>query len=423
MEVSYYLVAIVCNVVNTYNLYRFYNYAFDKNKYNSKVECISYIVYWIVNTFIYLFVNLPMVTLLTNFSAFYLLTFNYKGRQKQKIFSALFFNIALILIECIVVFVTTTTPLKVLGENSYSHISGPIFTAIFGYLFVEILIRRKNIRNQIKLPIAYWIVLLLTPICSCIISIYIQYLNNVDAIGVTICCLLFLVINLSIFYLYDKIIAYISSQKENETLAQENLNYRRLQENMQVSVDTTRQLRHDLKNHFIAMEGMLKARKYDELKAYLDKHSGELKELHIDTGNISIDSILNFKWEECKNNDIELVTEIAIPEGLEIAHETLTAVLGNLLDNAIEATKQVEEDRKISLTLCFEKGYMFLDIINPYRGTLREENGEYLTIKADKENHGYGLKSVKRAVKQNGGLIKVHTENQRFHVHVMLSTS
>ena len=69
-------------------------------------------------------------------------------------------------VESIVVIFTSDTLLPVLERNTYTMISGPVFTTILGYLLVDILIHQKNIRSQIKLPVEYWLVLVPIPIFS-----------------------------------------------------------------------------------------------------------------------------------------------------------------------------------------------------------------------------------------------------------------
>ena len=419
MEIMYYIIVVICNLINVYTLYRFYNYIFNKEKINQKIELFTFGIFWIVNTSVYCLINIPIITLLTNLISYYLLTFNYQGSQKKKIFSAVFFCFAMLFVECIIVFVTAKVPFNILEQNQYYAIFGQIFISIFAYLFIEILIHRKNVQKQINLPNSHWLFLLVTPICSYIVITYIMSFESATMKGLFLCCVAFLAINLSIFFLYDKIIEAALVQKDNELFMQKNNYYEKHLENMKVSVDSTRIMRHDIKNHMIVMAYLLDAKKYDELGEYFKNYYVNSFDALIDSGNTVIDSILNFKMQECRNKGIDLKTKIAIPATLQISSNIMVAVLGNLLSNAIEATEKLDHDRVVYCNLSFERGCLYLDVYN-YYNEIKKEKDIFVTCKKDKERHGYGLSSVKDAVERNGGTFSIRTDQQMFIANVML---
>lgn len=422
MEIIYYIMVSLCNFVNVIVLYRFYNYIFNNDKYSQTIEMVSLGGYWITNTLIYFLINIPLVNLLINVLSFYFLTFNYRGQQKQKIFSAIFFCIALVFVETIVVFISTKVGFDVLDQNTYTLIMGHVFSAIFMYMFTDILVHRKNVNKQINLPWNYLLGLLVTPIFSFIIVLYMMSLNDVTTFGLSVTCILFLLINLVIFYLYDKIIAHVAQQKEHEILVMQNRDYHYMIENMRVSVENTRQLKHDLKNHAVVLDSLTKNEQYEELKDYLKTIFQDISGTYVETGNTTIDSILNFKIQECKSKDICFDPIVAVPQEMQISYDILTIVLGNLLDNAIDATDKLKEGREICFRLTYEAGLLYLHMSNPYRGTLNIKDGVYQSTKTVSEYHGYGLKNIQKAIDRNGGHMHIEAKDQRFTVNIVLAT-
>lgn len=422
MELDYIIFALICSLINTIVLYRYFNYIFNKKIINRKIEFASYLIYWLLNNALYFFISVPIVNVIYNLSAFCLLTINYRAHWKKKIFSAIFFYMTLTLVEGMVVFITSKFVIGFFDSNSYNLIVGQVFTSVFAYTFTEILIRKKNVTKDVNLPLSSVLGLLVTPICSFIIINYMLSIHNENLKGLSLCCLLALCINLAVFYLYDNIIHHMAQQKENEAIILQNRDYHYMLENMKASVDSTRQLKHDLKNHAMAMGSLVNAEKYDDLKDYLKNIFQDVSGTEIDTGNITIDKILNFKIEECKNKKIEFSPMVAIPREINIPYDILTVILGNLLDNAIEATNKVEINRRIRFRLFYEVGFLNLDMENPYCGELQIKNGEYLSTKPASEYHGYGLKNIQKAIDRNGGYMEIETKDQRFIVHVILNT-
>lgn len=98
----------------------------------------------------------------------------------------------------------------------------------------------------------------------------------------------------------------------------------------------------------------------------------------------------------------------------------MTIILGNLLDNAIEASSKVEENPYINVKLKYDKGRLFLQVANPYAGELIEKSGKFITTKADKDNHGIGLESVKKVIQKYSGTMSVDYDDNIFSVVILM---
>ena len=99
----------------------------------------------------------------------------------------------------------------------------------------------------------------------------------------------------------------------------------------------------------------------------------------------------------------------------------LSIILGNLLDNAIEATEKLEVEKDIFVSLMYRKEKLLIKVRNPYTGDLKKDRaGNYISEKKDRENHGIGLKSVRKVVEKYEGVMEIHTENQIFEICVII---
>lgn len=225
-----------------------------------------------------------------------------------------------------------------------------------------------------------------------------------------------------LFWLYDFIVRSLSDTYEKILLRKENLYYEKRLKDMEQSTAAWKKLRHDLKNHFIVLKGMLDSGEEDRAKTYLEEFiQNELgNKGEIQTGNTAIDSILNYKMLEAKQYSVTLHLDIQIPEQLSVSSQAMSIILGNAIDNAIEAAEKTKE-KCAGLVLHYTKGRLLIQISNPYIGELKTGiDGEYLTGKAEKEKHGYGLKNIRDAVEQSGGVMHIEAKEQHFTVTVLL---
>lgn len=147
----------------------------------------------------------------------------------------------------------------------------------------------------------------------------------------------------------------------------------------------------------------------------------EITKEYVRTGNITVDSILNYKLNYiCRKFKCEIICSIDIPSESVISEVDLNIILGNLLDNAADALAKV--DKKIlDIKIKYERGILYISIYNSYNGKIIvDKRGKLLTGKLEKENHGLGLESVERIVKKYNGISKISYEEHIFKIDIML---
>ncbi len=179
--------------------------------------------------------------------------------------------------------------------------------------------------------------------------------------------------------------------------------------------------RHELRNNYFFIQRLLKDNKYEELDNYLEDYIGtNIDTLYaVNSGNLLIDYILNKKIKFAQNNKIRTYTEILLPKHLNIRDDIICTILLNILDNAIEASRQ-EENPFINITMSTKQNYLTCKIENKISTNVLKINPNLKTTKTYKNDHGLGIEIIKSTVSKANGIINFTSDNNLFSVFFML---
>ncbi len=178
--------------------------------------------------------------------------------------------------------------------------------------------------------------------------------------------------------------------------------------------------RHDYRNHIQNMKIQLAEKNYDKLDSYLSELAEDLNTVDtvIKTGNVMADAILNSKLQSAEKLKVALNVKANIPEKLPLSDVELCAVMGNLLDNAIEACVSLSEnERFMRIYIGQLKGQFYMSVQNS-AGKVKKQNGEYLSTKEGE--HGYGLFRIDRVAKKYSGYVNRQNEEGVFATEILI---
>ncbi len=178
--------------------------------------------------------------------------------------------------------------------------------------------------------------------------------------------------------------------------------------------------RHDYRNHINNMKIQLSQENYDGLSDYLNELADDLDTVDtvIKTGNVMADAILNSKLNIAEKMNVQLNVKANVPEALPMSDVELCSLLGNMLDNAVEACGTLpEEERFMRVYIGKLKGQLYLSVQNS-AGKVRKEKGSYLSTKEGE--HGYGLFRIDRVAKKYGGYVNRQNEEGIFATEIMI---
>lgn len=183
---------------------------------------------------------------------------------------------------------------------------------------------------------------------------------------------------------------------------------------MEQSQEQIRFLKHDLKNHLLHMNQLLKDNENDELRNYLNEtvQHIEVSQEFVHSGNRNIDSLLNYKLMSAHQIGTEIKTETRIPNELLLSEFDLNVILGNLLDNALEALKY-SDVKHLTVSLRYDSGVMYILVQNTC-------NGEPSAVSVKGAGHGIGLHSVRNTIEKYHGVLKTDYQDNTFTTTVML---
>lgn len=238
--------------------------------------------------------------------------------------------------------------------------------------------------------------------------------------------LFLLFINLGAFLIYHTVIILLNEserrsclEEQNHLLALQNLQH----ENLQERISETRQVKHDLRHHIHIMSALLRDRKLEELETYLSQYQKSLPDdsTIVFCQNYSVNALLLYFAQQAKAGGIDYAVSVKVPEQLELPDNVLSVVLGNLLENAIEACAGVtDRPAKITIKGKANADVVFFQIENTCSGKLtRDKNGFFLSSKHS--GLGIGLRSVQNIAAQYDGLLEVEQKDGIFRACVMLT--
>lgn len=178
----------------------------------------------------------------------------------------------------------------------------------------------------------------------------------------------------------------------------------------------TKALWHDIKKYTAAMQAVAAQNDSEQLRQIVQAAEDayeRVKDISA-VGNPVVDALLNQYLRSAKENQIQVLLDITIPEVLAISTLLLSVVIGNTFDNAIEACRLIApEKRVIHLQLRKQNRILFYSIENPYIDAVTQ-------LRVGK-HHGYGLKNVERAVNQNNGNFQLEKVDGNFIVQIRLN--
>lgn len=180
--------------------------------------------------------------------------------------------------------------------------------------------------------------------------------------------------------------------------------------------------RHDYHNHIQVLKAQMEMKAYDEVDSYLDMLNHDLLTVDtvIKTGNLMVDAILNSKLSMIKEKGIDVDVSAIVPNEVPFSGIDLSVLIGNLLDNAMEAClgQESDEERFIRIYIDIVKKQFYIAVTNTMNGKSKKSGMKYISSKEGV--HGFGLLRIDNIVQKYGGFINRQNEDGVFATEVML---
>lgn len=345
----------------------------------------------------------------------------YQSRGKEKYFLLATFYAGWSLIE---VFVFSLINSFDIGESQQRDIIGLVLSNILMILSVYALSMVAEKRKESPVPGKYYFFLLLVPVGSIVIAIN-EFCSEGKSFFAVITISILILFNVIIFELYVKINKVFAYEKEHTVYAQQFDMIEKITVSQKKMLEEFYEDRHNLLNKLIVLKNSVENSDKESVIRNLNQiiKNSNISENISNTGNSTIDCLINFKYAVAKEYGITFQLKIFIPEELSMEPCDIGIALGNALDNAIEAVRDCRQHQKvIEISMGVKKQALVMLIKNPYEHVLKNDrSGKYQSTKTESGRHGYGLNSIARIAEKYQGEILVEAQDSVFCLTVVMN--
>ncbi|WP_081909967.1 sensor histidine kinase [Candidatus Izimaplasma bacterium HR1] len=185
---------------------------------------------------------------------------------------------------------------------------------------------------------------------------------------------------------------------------------------------TMRSWRHDYHNHLQKLKAHIMMDQIKEANQYLNELEIDLDNVNqlVESGNINLDAILNSKLSLAIKNNIDINYTAKVPKTLTISDIDLCVLIGNLIDNAVEACEKIKDNSSkfVRVYIGIFKKQLYISVANSTNEIIKKLDAEYISSK--RGNHGHGLKRINNIVNKYDGFINRQNEPRVFASEVLL---
>lgn len=426
----------ILSLIEVLLFFDFLGFMLKKNRnvedryYHISILLLSTIIFILTEINIGFILHVILVYMALLFIAYKL----FSGDIKEKIFFVTMFYFFLIFGDIIAVNIIS----KFIGKDVKDIIANQtwariLFSQISKLLLFIILriIKNNYVERESGIPRYYWYWILFVYLISGInllvifnISLILNELN-VEAQYLTIIINMgSLLIVLITYYVFIKLNRFYRKSSNYKIIEIKNEMLRKEIKEKENIYEEVRKTHHDFKNHIICIEKLLEQGKLELVSEYINNLKEEKFQVYtwIKTGNDVVDAILNQKKSEGMKKNIDIDMKVVIPDDINIKPMDLCVILGNALDNGIEANEKIKDidKRNIKVRINPYKDYLFIETSNPTIFNPIDEYGQLKTTKDNKEKHGFGIKSMATVVEEYNGILNYEYDEGEFILSIML---
>ncbi len=415
------------------------SYMYFSNKLTQRVKnsilffslVISFSLQYAVN-----FLGIPYLNLASFIVCNFLICFYcYKSRIFQALFNSLILAAIMLITELSIVYISRV----IFGTEVTDHTSNDLILLIQSasakllYFFIAYLISKfstKESRSDLKISKTSF--LLLLPIASIALLLGIVYITEIYTtnssiyIIFSVATILLIYSNIIVFWVHESL---IKTQKKNVELqlqtqkAEIDTEYYSILQNQ---YENSNILIHDIKRHLMSIKDLASENDCSSIDKYIDNlyNQYEVKNIKKYSEYKLVNAIINRYALSFRENQIDFFCDIKNIDFSFIADSDLTAILDNLLENALEACCKSAEKNIELLIYPTNVNYLAINMNNSCSTAPIMNNGKLVTTKNKSSIHGYGIKSIKRIVKKYDGSISFlfDESNKLFITKLVLKT-
>ncbi len=375
------------------------------------------LLYCVVDSAAYLLIKNSYVNIAANFLLYMIFTLAYDCSFYMRIFSFVVTYLLNILCEGGIYFALH----KLNMPEDKTLILSFISIDIFLFILVEIIRLIYDSKHYESVDCKYRVLLMLIPLGNLYPCIYLLLTYDMSFANIFAIIMLF-VVNVSIFFILNMITNTYEKNMENKALEASNKYYKNELQLIKQSNEIARTIKHNYTNHLITLKEYAKENGDKKIIDYIDSFllNTKFESKLISTGNEVIDSLINYKLGRAKN--IKYDIDIQIPTELFVSEYDTNILIGNLLDNALNALENTEE-KYFEIRIRYRYSSLYIHFSNTYSGKLKRKGKFFATTNKDVENHGNGLREIYKIVKKYDGSTDFIVGDKCFTVDIIMSNN
>ena len=401
----------------------------DRKQVPLYIEIIVSIVCIIIQSIVILFVHRQSIVSIILFLLIIVLSFVYNLTWQKRLFFSVLLMILYALSEIVIGLILamiSEVSVKQLSENVLYYMQGVLVSKLIMFFIIKI-VGHFSIKSEVKISKYVFIPLMSLPLATFSVvyamsEFMFQSQPDSHLIISTIAIIFLLISNILVFYLFEYQLK-ITEDKKQEQMIKQQLEYKaEYYKELSGRQQITNKTMHDLKNQLFALRETLT----NDTKEGIDKINTICEDILSVctlrfTGIEPIDALITAKLQIMKEKNIQFSNSIYISEHNYLDILDFCVLLGNLMDNAIEASAKVSvQERFINLCIRQQMNYISINVSNAVNENITIEENKIITTKMHKEVHGFGLESVKEIVKKYNGNCTFRQAEKKFEVIIIL---
>lgn len=346
-----------------------------------------------------------------------------KGRISEKFFLSSLY-ITIMLVSTFVVYTVFSNLFNITFSEMFLYINYKRGIVVLAHRFIQftlIVFFSKNVNfiKYIKDKTLYIGAIILLLNHALIFIIEREVFTNFDTINIDIITSIFSLCIIQILSIY--ILNIFSKEMEEKFILKMDLD-RKIHDKEIIDMYTEMiGWKHDFRNHISMISGLLQVSTKEDVLSYINEIDSSISKLdkNIYTDNIAINSILMSKIKIAEEKNIKISLNLKINSEIKVSNVDICTILGNLLDNSIEACDIIKDYRFINLKIASENNILVIKISNNTNGYVNEVDGKFLSTK-NRDMNGIGLIQVDNIIKKYNGYINRKHKNNIFTTYIMI---
>lgn len=400
------------------------------NPINKKYSYVYFLFSVLLGILIY-FIQFPSyINIITSLILDFIISLYYSRKLIRNILFTFLFGIIVNFFELFVTFIISvifSVNIANALSNNFTYTISLLLCRFLLLITSYIIFMLKTKINLSKNTTNFWPVIAIFSCGSLYLFYFMLYLsiqNRINTYSEIIFVLSIIILfNITVFYLYNRQCKDYELHEENSRLS----NYLKIQEVQQAEtmayLKKVSEMKHDMKNLFIGLSGLMENENYDEVFHIIHEKTDFFSTPTdiVNTPDNVINTILNYKISYAQNKNITVHHNLLLTNSVNIGYDDLSVTLGNAIDNAVEYLNSHSiQNPYISITISYDYCILNITISNPVCDSINIPDNYLIPSTKTEPNHGFGISSILKIVEKYNGMLSIKCENLVFTIDITL---